>query len=432
MASKTRVVITGMGVTCPIGLTLDVFWKSLFEKKSGVCLCSDIPDLPVGYGSPVADFTGKIECFGEMEESLKKTVRKSLKLMSREIQMGVASAQKALFDAGIFPGAVSPERVGTSIGSDLIITATEEIFDAVKACRNDQGRFDFHTWGTLGLPKMNPLWQLKYLPNMPAGHIAIINDFRGPSNSFTLREASIGAAVGESVHIIQRGRADVMLVGATGSRLHPVKMIHAVQTEQIARENIAPELVSRPFDASRLGMILGEGAGAVVLESEDHAQKRGAKIYAEVLGGTYVANIDSDFNAHRRSALIHAMNALFRKTETSPGQIGHVNAHGLSTYSCDIAEAGAIHDVFPKRNIPVTAAKSYFGNLGAGSGAVELIAGVLALQKGKLFPILNNTMGDPDCPIHPVRDFNVPAGDSFVKLAVSPQGQASAILVRRV
>lgn len=420
-----------MGVVSPVGLSLEQFWHSLSERKSGVCVGPFTASLPIGYGAPVEDFTGRIEDFGELDSPLKKIVRKSLKLMSREIQLSVASAQRALVDAGIVSGMLDPCRVGTSIGSDYILTTPEEIIDGVKACWEENGGFDFSVWGTVGLPKMNPLWQLKYLPNMPASHISICNDFRGPSNSVTLREASIGAVVGESVHIIQKGKADVMLVGGTGSRIHPIKLIHAIQSEQIALDDVDPTTASRPFAADRIGMVLGEGAASLVLESEEHARKRGANIYAEVVGGVYVANIDNRFTPHRRTALRDAMTRLFKLTKMTSDQVGHVNAHGLSTYSCDIAEAKAINDVFCHRNVPVTAAKSYFGNIGAGGGAVELVAGVLALRHNQLFPILNNTMGDPECPIHPVREFGEFPGDSFVKLAVSPQGQASAILIRK-
>ena len=431
MPLHQRVVITGMGLISPLGLTLDSFWKSLSEGKSGVSACAHEDGLPIPYAAFASEFDGEISGFGEIDPQLKKTIRKGLKLMSREIQMCVAATQRALLDADIAPGQLAPERVGTSIGSDYILTTSDELLDAVKACCDENGAFDFGVWGDRGLAKMNPLWQLKYLPNMPSSHVAICNDFRGVCNSVTLREASIGASIGEAVQIIASGKTDVMVVGATGSRLHPVKMIHALQTEQVARKTVAPEEICRPFDRNRCGMVLGEGAGTLVLESEEHALGRGARIYAEIPCGTYVIHFGRDRVPHRRAALKHAMTELFYRTGTTAGQIGHVNAHGLSTETSDKAEARAIHEMFEGRHVPVTAAKSYFGNLGAGSGAVELIAGVLALQHQQLFPILNNMTGDPDCPMTPVREFGAPAGDSFVKLAVSPQAQATAILVRK-
>ena len=426
----SRVVITGMGIISPAGLTLDSLWKSLSEGKSSVRACLPEEGLPIPYAAFVDDFTGDISDFGDLEPQLKKSIRKGLKLMSREIQMCIAATQRALTDAGIACGQLDPERVGTSIGSDYILTTPDEFFDAFKACFNDNGQFDFGVWGEKGLAKMTPLWQLKYLSNMPSCHIAIYNDFRSICSSITLREASIGATIGEAVHHIKSGKADVMIVGTTGSRLHPVKIVQTLRAEQVAQDDQSPETVSRPFDRGRQGMVLGEGAGTLVLESEAHAKKRGARIYAEVVYGTYLAHVDPNHYYHRK-ALTRAMTLLLERTGVSPYQIGHINAHGLSTNIGDYEESQAIHNVFGERRIPVTAVKSYFGNLGAGSGAVEMIAGILALQKNQLFPILNNVMGDPDCPVTPVREFGVASGDSFIKLSVSPQAQASAVLIRK-
>ena len=420
-----------MGITSPAGLTLSKLWESLSEGKSGVRACLPEEGLPIPYAAFVDGFTGSIDDFGDLEPLLKKAIRKGLKLMSREIQMCIAATQRALTDAGISHGQLAPERVGTSIGSDYILTTPNEFFDAFQACFDDNKQLDFKVWGDKGLAKMTPLWQLKYLSNMPSCHIAIYNDFRGICSSITLREASIGATVGEAVHHITSGKVDVMVVGTTGSRLHPVKMVQSIRVEQVAQDDQAPETACRPFDRERFGMVLGEGAGTLVLESEDHAKKRGARIYGEVVCGTYPAYVGPGLVFRRREALTRAMALLLERTGVSPEQIGHINAHGLSTSLCDRDEANAIRDVFGNRRIPITAAKSYFGNLGAGGGAVEMIAGVLALQENKLFPILNNTMGDPECPITPVREFGAAAGDSFIKLSVSPQAQASAVLIRK-
>ena len=427
----SKVVITGMGVTCPLGLTLSSLWESLATGKSGVRSCDPERQWPISCAGFADAFSGQIDDFGDLEASLKKAIRKGLKLMSREIQMCIAATQRALLDAEIASGQLDPVRVGTSIGCDYILTTADELTDAFRACFGANGQFDFGLWGDKGLAKMTPLWQLKYLSNMPACHIAIYNDFRNVCSSVTLREASVGATFSEAVYNIKSGKTDVMVVGTTGSRLHPVKIVQAVQAEQVAQGTQPPETVSRPFDHKRQGMVLGEGAGSLVLESEEHAKKRNARIYAEVVDGTYLANVDRGLVPHRREALARAMTQLFQRTGVSPDQVGHVNAHGLSTYACDIDEANAIRDVFGDRNVPVTAPKSYFGNLGAGSGAVELITSVLALQKNSLFPILNNNIGDPDCPITAVREFGAASGDSFVKLSVSPQAQASAILVRK-
>ena len=155
---------------------------------------------------------------------------------------------------------------------------------------------------------MSPLWLLKYLPNMPASHLAIYNDFRGPNNSLTLREASANAALGEAYQIISR-RADLMIVGETGSRLHSMKMLHAVQQEEVFLGDGDPAAASRPFDRDRRGMVLGEGAGAVVIEELSAAQARGATIYGEVLGAATSSVAARRLVAQRDRAMANALQA---------------------------------------------------------------------------------------------------------------------------
>lgn len=280
---------------------------------------------------------------------------------------------------------------------------------------------------------MPPLWLLKYLPNMPASHIAIYNDMRGHSNSITHREAAANLAIGEALRVIQRNHADLTVAGATGTRIHPMKAVHARQQEELADPDVAPAEASRPFDLNRSGMVLGEGSGVVILEELATAQARGTKIYAEVIGFGSSSVSDRDQTAHRDVALANAMRAAISDAGLKLEEIGHIQAHGLSTHSCDAEEAAAIESVFGPlaKKVPVTAAKSYFGNLGAGSGAVELIAGVLALENGKLFPILNYRTPDPKCAVAAVTSQETAPGDCFLNLSVTPQGQAACIVVRR-
>jgi 3-oxoacyl-[acyl-carrier-protein] synthase II len=283
------------------------------------------------------------------------------------------------------------------------------------------------------MTKMSPLWLLKYLPNMPASHLAIYNDFRGPNNSMTMREAAANAALGEACQIILRGNADAMLVGATGTRLHPMKLVHVVQQEEVADGDGDPASVVRPFDRDRRGMVPGEGAGAVLVEELSAAQARGARIYGEVAAAACCSVVDRRLVADRRRAIENALGMVLRTAGAGVDEIGHLHAHGLSTRTCDAEEAQAIDAVFSARSkrLPVVAAKSYFGNLGAGSGMVELIASLLALEHDRLFPILNYATPDPACPVSPVRNGDVPPGPSFINLSVTPQGQASAAMVRR-
>ena len=439
-SSSRRVVITGIGLISPLGNTAEMLWEGLTSGRSGVGTLAALPTTPVSqFGAEARPFGEEINDFGPLDAEKKKAIRKSLKVMCRESQMGVAAAQRALHDAGY--GSASqgasfdPERSGVVFGSDYMLSPPEELADSVRACTNAAGRFDFTRWGTAGLAAMQPLWLLKYLPNMPASHITFYNDLRGHSNSLTMREAAGNLAIGEALHVIQRGHIDMMIAGATGTRLHVMKAVHAAQIEELAEPDAQPlATASRPFDIHRRGAVLGEGAGVVILEEASTALARGAKIYGEVVGAGAATVTDRRLVARREQALMLAMRSALRQAGATVADVGHIQAHGLSTRSCDIDEARAIRAVFGDRTprVPVTAAKSYFGNLGAGSGMVELIAGLLALEHGRLFPVLNLAALDPDCAIHAVRQGEEAApGDSFLNLSVTPQGQASCTFIRR-
>lgn len=434
MASSRRVVITGFGLISPLGNSPEALWQSLVEGRSGIDYLRSIPldYLPTKIGGEAREFTGDVENFGQLDALTKRAIKKSLKVMCREIEMGVAAAQLAIQHGGLKSGEYDPDRVGTIYGSDYILTAPEEFTNGVRKCLNEKGEFDFNKWADSGLHEMTPLWLLKYLPNMPASHIAIFNDFRGPNNSITVREASANLAIGEAYCTIMRDNADVIIAGATGTRVHSVRSLHVMLQEQMATENGDPRTACRPFDRDRTGMVMGEGAGAMVLEELASAQARGAKIFGEVVGyGSSTVNPNGV--ANYRVALRNSMNSALRTAKMKPEEIGHVHAHGLSTIKCDREEAESINDIFDNRSqrVPVTALKSYMGNLGAGSGTIELIASLLAMEQQKLFPVLNYQNADPACDINVAKTFEHAAGDSVMNTSVSLQGQASVILVRK-
>jgi 3-oxoacyl-[acyl-carrier-protein] synthase II len=440
MSSESkRVVITGMGIVSPSGSTSQELWESLIEGRSSVRDITNLPTessepsspLPVPFGAPALDFIGKLPNFGDVPKSLSKMIRKSLRMMCRQCQMGVAVGQKAILDAGLLPETFDPTRIGASYNSEYMRPEPDDFLTGITdTALTENGELDISDWPIAGMSRMNPLWLLKGLPNMPAAHLAIFNDLRGPNNSLTLREAGLGAALGEAFHIIQAGKADIMIVGASGSRLSPMQYVNAIHTEVIAERGDDPTAACRPFDAGRTGCVLGEGAGAVAIESLENALAREATIHAELLGGTYTASVGTDGIGRRQTALVNALDRLFSQTGKKPNDVGHVNAHGLSTPSCDAEEASAIKQAFAGRStpIPVTAAKSCFGNLGAGSGLVELVASIESLKQNRLFPTKNYETPDLKCPISVVSEACEP-GDIFVKTSVSPQGQAGAIMV---
>jgi 3-oxoacyl-[acyl-carrier-protein] synthase II len=446
-ADRRRVVITGLGLISPLGSTPAEFWAALASGTSGVAVISLLPAdrQPLKYAGEARQFTGDVEEFGPLEKERKKAIKKGLKVMCRETRMAVAAAQLALADAGFAEASPDPEMTGVVLGSDYMLTMPEDYEAGMKKCA-DTGEFQFTRWGNDGLDQMTPLWMLKYLPNMPASHIAIYNDLRGPNNSLTMREAASNLAIGEAFRTIQRGHAHAMVAGATGTRILPMQAIHALQTEQMAAENCDPAKASRPFDKNRTGMVAGEGAGMVVLEELEQAQARGATIYAEVIGlgssnvatseraGPSPAPAAPALRGKCDVALTHAIRAALRDARLQPSDIGHINAHGLATPDCDADEARAIREAFGPLadTVPVFAPKSYFGNLGAGSGAVELAASVLALRAGRLPRTLNFETPDPACGLAVTRDDRSPPGRTFLNLSVTPQGQAAVLCLAAV
>lgn len=431
-SKSDRVVITGLGLVSPLGCELESLWHSIQTDKSGISPLKALPAaaLPVHYGCEVPAFTGAIEDYGNLDAQLKRAIKKNMKVMCREIEMGVAASQKALVHSGLAIGSHDPERIGVLFGCDYILTRPEEYSDGAQNCRDEEGSFHIERWPVDGLPKVNPLWLLKYLPNMPNSHVAIYNDFRGPNNSLTVREASLSLAVAEAADIIQRGWADVMVVGATGTRIHPLRTTHSVLVDKLASHQADPTTMSRPFDATSDGMVLGEAGGAIVLESETHAAARGAKVWGRLLatGSAMVGPRDGrDFLQMAVSAALGL--ALDRAKNELPAH-WHVHAHGLSDPAGDASEAKAISAVLGHlaTAAPVTAAKSYCGNLGAGSAVVEIAASLLALEHGQLFPIRNLTQLRPEATFRPALS-GEPAGDAFAHISYTGQGQSACLVI---
>lgn len=419
----------------PLGNSPETLWAALAAGQSGVAELTSIPSdpLPTRFGAEAREFSGSIEDFGPLDKAMSRTIKKNLKVMCREIQMGVAVAQLALAHSRIELTATNLDRLGIVYGADYMLTLPQEFAAGVRNCLTPDGRFDFGQWAEKGLPSVEPLWLLKYLPNLPAAHIAIFNELRGPNNSLTMREASSNLAIGEAYSTIVRGHADAMLAGATGTKVHPARTIHVVTQEEIASGNGDPRRLSRPFDLDRTGAVLGEGAAAILLEELETATTREATIYGEVIGAASSAATDRRGTGQIRTAIRNVLGMALKNAGLGVDDIGHVNAHGLGSRRTDAEEAQAIAEVFAGRKspVPVVAAKSYFGNLGAAGGMVELIASVLAQREGRLFATLNYDTPDPACPVHVVVCGDAPAGGAFVNVNVSPQGQASAVVVKR-
>lgn len=437
--SVIRTVVTGTGHVCPLGETREALWSDLMACKSGVKpLTGDFTGLPVSYGAFCADFTGRAEDFWIEDKEVKRNVRKAIKIMARETQMSVASAQRALNDAGLSVGSWPLERTGVFTGTDYMVTDPPNVEGAFRACLDADQNIEMKKWGVESLRAMNPLWLLIALPNMPGCHVSIANQMCAGNNSIIMREAAANLAALYASRTIMRDQADVMLAGATGTRLHQMRTLQIVINEPVSDEHCIPEEASRPFEMARTGQVLGEGAGTIILERMEYAKARNANILAEILGGssscvgTHTPDLArKHLVPNRKQALENVLIGALRDTGLTPDDVGFIHAHGLGTLDSDREEAAAINTVFASRKtpVPIVAAKANWGNLGAGSGMLEVISGIESLRMGRLFPVLNYQVADPQCPLNVVTSTDIPAGDVFINLSVTPYGQASALVV---
>ena len=394
---QTRVVITGVGTVAPNGIGNAAFWESLEAGRSGIGLLESMPNA--GYPSKLA---AEIRNFDPEEHIYCK---KFIKVMSRDIQLGATAASMAMRDASLKVGGIDPTRLGVVYGGGRISSRPEDLVDAASNSLTDD-IVEFTRWGEDGLGKIAPLWLLKRLPNMPACHVAIEHDAQGPNNTITCRDASALLALGEAVRVIERGAADAMIVGACSSNIHPVDLTKFNLFESLSHRDDDPEHACRPFDVTRDGTIVGEGAAAFIVERYEHAVARGANIYAEVLGVGAGSDGSGQTNGSDGRGIARSIQAALRRSNLEPDQIGHINAHGKSTQREDLVEARGYYWGLgdATRRIPVTALKSYFGHFDGGSGAVELAGSLLALRNETLPATLNYKIPDPRCRLSVVHD----------------------------
>jgi 3-oxoacyl-[acyl-carrier-protein] synthase II len=418
MRSRSSVVITGVGVVSPIGIGGTAYWDSICQQRSGVrALESAAPrDLPLSIGAPIKDFDGKLYV----------NPRKALKVMSREIQTGFSAARLAVDHAELQAGQIPSDRAGVVFGSDMLHCEPEEMLAVHRRCI-ENGVFHFERWGANFASEMYPLWMLMYLPNMIACHIGIAHDARGPNNTICQGDVSGLLALIEAALIIERGHADIMITGASSSRLSTTSRLYRGVTGLSPRTDV-PEAVCRPLDARRDGMVHGEGAAAFVLEREEFAVARGAPILARVAGwGTSCGTKDSPKFTHRQ-AIQRSLEIALRRSDLVPHDVGHVNAHASGSVEDDAREAQAIRAVLG--DVPVTAPKSYFGTLGASGGAVEMVASVLGIHHGLIPATLNYSVADPACPVNVVSGQGQPSEQRVAAvLSQADMGQAVCVML---
>ncbi|HMF15411.1 MAG TPA: beta-ketoacyl synthase N-terminal-like domain-containing protein, partial [Gemmataceae bacterium] len=317
----------------------------------------------------------------------------------------------------------------------------DELADAALASANRQpGHVDLEKWGAASMEAIPPKWMLKYLPNMPACHVSIFHDAQGPNNTITENDVASLLAAGEAYRILCRDQADFFIAGGAESRINPLSMVRQCLFDALSRRNETPDKACRPFDRQRDGFVLGEGGGVFVMEELEHARRRGARIYAEVVGfgSAFDASVNSRVANPKAgpglSGLARAVRAALREAEIGPDDVDHVNAHGLSSVSSDAWEARGLQEVFGacRRPVPVFAAKSYFGNLGAGGSTAELAASLFALERGTVPRTLNYEHPDPACPLAVIAREPKPIRTPYVlKVSFTQMGQCAAAVVRK-
>jgi 3-oxoacyl-[acyl-carrier-protein] synthase II len=376
----------------------------------------DLGTLPIQFGGELTDF----------DPSQYVTPRKAIKVMCRETQVAYAAAALAIEDAGLDTTAVDPQRMGVVWGSEMLYGQPDELAEVFRNSIH-HGVCDLTRFGERLIHDLFPLWMLNYLPNMAACHIGIAHQACGPNNSIVQGGASSLLALTEAAATIQRGWTDVMIAGGAGTTMNPTRRVY-ISNDRLSKRSTDPQAASRPFDAERDGMVIGEGGAAFVLESRRHAAARGAQILATIAGaGRTWGAVDGAYSGPSVQSIRSSIRLALRAADCDPTDVAHVNADGLSTREADCREAQAIAAELD--DVAVTAPKSLFGNLGAGSGAVEMVASVLALASGQVPATLNYNRPDPECPVSVIRDRPLARTGPALILNQSATGQAAAVIL---
>jgi 3-oxoacyl-[acyl-carrier-protein] synthase II len=374
--SKKRVVITGMGTVNPVGKNVTEYWESLTSGKSGVqkITCFDPTDFSTRIAAEIKDFDAS-SCFE------KKEIRRTAKF----IQYAVVAATEALNDSGL-KISDDAENVGVEIGSGM--GGLEILEENMKSLLNR------------GPGKVSPFAVPMMITDMAAGQVSMKFGAKGPNSCSVTACASSTHSIGNAFRIIQNGDAVAMIAGGTEAAITPLGVASFCAARSLSTRNDDPSKASRPFDANRDGFVMGEGAGMVILEEYDHAVKRGANIYAEVVGfgstgDAYHITAPAPEGEGARRAIKRAL----ADGNIDPNAVDYINAHGTSTGLNDKLETAAIKYVFGEhaRDLSISSTKSMTGHLLGATGAIELIATVLAITNSLVPPTINYETPDPDC-----------------------------------
>ena len=396
MNPRRRVAITGIGMVTPVGGNAPATWASLLAGHSGIGPIRqfDASGFPVRIGAEVKDLPS--------ETSLGNP--KLLKFASRSHRFALAAAGEALADAGIRPLPDNSHRWGLSVGAGMLGVTFSE-FQAVHAACISDG--DFNPDGLLGAGyPVDPVVFCRSQPNAGLGLLACQFGIHGYATSVHTACASGGQAVGTALKVIRRGQADFMLAGGYDSMLHPIGLSGFCLLGALSHDNDTPERASRPFDATRNGFVLGEGAGFLVLEEWQSARRRGARIYAELAGdGNSLSSYRITDSHPSGDGPIQAMHQALADARATVDSVDYVNAHGTSTLMNDRSECAALRAVMGSHieQVMVSSTKSCMGHLISAAGAVEAGVCALAIRDGMVPVNANLVQTDPECDLNIVR-----------------------------
>jgi 3-oxoacyl-[acyl-carrier-protein] synthase II len=370
-----RVAVTGLGAVTPLGNDTRSTWEAAVGGESGIdwIRAFDASELPVRIAAEVKDFD-------PTQVASPKEVRK----LERNVLLSLGAAREAMGDAGL--NGFDPMRVGIVFGT--AIGGVNGLLDQ-EAIRRERGA-----------DRVSPNFLPNVLVDSASGQMAISLGIKGPNYAVVSACATGSHAIGEGAELIRRGAADAVLAGGAEACMHPLILAGFTAMRGLAVENEDPPRASRPFDATRAGFVMGEGACVFVLEELEGAQKRGATIYAEVLG--YGASNDAHHMAQpepEAKGVADMMRAALESANVAPERVGYINAHGTSTPLGDLAETKAIKDVFGPHayELAVSSTKSMMGHTFGAAGAIEAMMCVLALHEGVLPPTINYRHPDPEC-----------------------------------
>mgnify|MGYP000043437212 FL=1 len=370
-----RVVVTGLGALTPIGNNVEEYWKSLVNGVSGAA-----PITHYDASKSKTRFACEVKNFNVNDFIHRKESRR----MDKFTQFAIVASDEAIADANLDLETINKLRVGVIWGAGIggLETFQNEMLEYAKGD---------------GTPKFNPFFIPKMIADIAPGHISIKNGFMGPNYTTVSACASSANAMIDALNYIRLGHCDVIVTGGSEAAIAIAGVGGFSSMQALSTRNDSPETASRPFDASREGFVLGEGAGAIVLEEYEHAKARGAKIYAEVIGGGMSSDAYHITAPHPEGiGVIAVMKNCLENSGIKPEDVDHINTHGTSTPLGDVAELKAISAVFGDhaKNININSTKSMTGHLLGAAGAIESIASILAIKHGTVPPTINHSTVD--------------------------------------